>query len=175
MKARGFRLLLGGQFMNDKLHQAFQGMEWIVVTAIMLISISVTLNIVVAQTLASLSLASVILALYVALLAYALGGIALIFVSIRVLLPSLTSTFAIAVKVFQLRVVTDTPKTRSNIPRYPITLICRLYRPTTNRSSLPRIFTSHLPLVGKCIGIDGIERGDRDRTLTKRTMSGRTT
>ena len=30
---------------------------------------------------------------------------------------SLSSTFAIAVMVFQLRVVTGTPKTRSNVPR----------------------------------------------------------
>jgi hypothetical protein len=40
--------------------------------------------------------------------------------------------------------------------------------------SLVRIFSSHLPLEGKLIGVDGVERGRLDRTLTKRTMSGRT-
>ena len=49
----------------------------------------------------------------------------------------------------------------------------RRYSPTTNRSSLVRILSSHVPLEGKLMGIDGAERGRRDRTLTKRTMSGR--
>jgi hypothetical protein len=89
VKAGGSGLLLGGFYMNERLHEIFQGMEWIALTAVTLITISVVVNVVVAQSLASLSVASVILALYVALLAYALGGIVLIGVSIRVLRPSL--------------------------------------------------------------------------------------
>src|SRR3972149_2604717 len=55
-----------------------------------------------------------------------------------------------------------------------MTFMWRRYRPKTNRFSLARIFSSHLPLEGKLIGIDGPERGRRDKTLTKRTMAGRT-
>jgi hypothetical protein len=55
-----------------------------------------------------------------------------------------------------------------------MTFMWRRYRPKTNRFSLARIFISHLPLEGKLMGIDGAERERWDRTLTKRTMSGRT-
>ena len=48
-----------------------------------------------------------------------------------------------------------------------MTFMCRRYRPKTNRFSLARIFSSHLPVEGKLMGVDGAERGDRDRTLTK--------
>jgi hypothetical protein len=81
-------LLPGEQAMSNKPHEIFRGIKWIVVGAMTLISISILLNVVVAQTLASLSVASVILALYVAVLAYVVGGIALIVISMRVLLPS---------------------------------------------------------------------------------------
>jgi hypothetical protein len=54
-----------------------------------------------------------------------------------------------------------------------MTFMWRRYTPKTNRLSLARIFSSHLPLEGKRMGIDGAERGRVDRTLTKRTMSGR--
>ncbi len=55
-----------------------------------------------------------------------------------------------------------------------MTFMWHLYTPKTNRLSLARIFISHLPLEGKLMGVDGSERGGLDRTLTKRTMSGRT-
>ena len=74
--------------------------------------------------------------------------------------------------VFQLRVLTGTPKSRSNVPRQPMTFMWRRYRPTMNLLSLPRIFSNHLPLGGRFMGIDGMERGGLDKTLTKRTRSG---
>jgi hypothetical protein len=52
--------------------------------------------------------------------------------------------------------------------------IWRRYRPTTNRPSLARTFSNHLPLEGKLVGVDGGKRGLLDRTLTKRTISGLT-
>jgi hypothetical protein len=65
--------------MNTKRQASFQGMEWIVVSAAALISLSIVLNGMVAQTLESLSVATVILALYVAVMSYLLGGIAVVF------------------------------------------------------------------------------------------------
>ena len=49
-----------------------------------------------------------------------------------------------------------------------MTFMWRRYRPKTNRLSLARIFSSHVPLEGKRMGIDGADRGRWDRTLTKR-------
>jgi hypothetical protein len=46
--------------------------------------------------------------------------------------------------------------------------------PEDDRSSLARIFSSHLPPEGKLMGVDGVERGRLNRTLANRTMSGRT-
>ena len=45
---------------------------------------------------------------------------------------SLRSTLAIAAMVFQLRVVTETPYSRSSAPRNPMTFMWRLYIPMTN-------------------------------------------
>ena len=53
-----------------------------------------------------------------------------------------------------------------------MTFMWRRYKPKTNRLSLARIFSSHVPLEGSLMGSAGAERGRRDRTLTKRTMSG---
>jgi hypothetical protein len=47
------------------------------------------------------------------------------------------------------------------------------FTPTTNRFSRLRTFTSHLPLEGMLIGAEGVKRGARNRTLTKRIASGR--
>ena len=55
-----------------------------------------------------------------------------------------------------------------------MTFMWRRYTPKMNRLSLARIFSSHLPRAGKILGVDGAEWGVLDRTLTKRTMSGRT-
>jgi hypothetical protein len=55
-----------------------------------------------------------------------------------------------------------------------MTFMWRLYIPMTNRFRLARIFTSHWPLDGNCMGVDGVKRGRLDRTLTKRTTPGRT-
>src|SRR5437588_12204546 len=55
-----------------------------------------------------------------------------------------------------------------------MTFIWRLYIPMTNRFRRTRIFISHWPLDGNCMGVDGAKRGRWDSTLTKRTTSGRT-
>ena len=75
--------------------------------------------------------------------------------------------------VFQLRVVTGTPYRRSNVPSNPMTFMWRRYMPMTNRFCLARIFISHWPLDGNCMGVDGVKRGRWDSTLTKRTTSPR--
>src|SRR5712691_6155990 len=40
-----------------------------------------------------------------------------------------------------------------------MTFMWRRYTPKTNRLSLARIFSSHLPLEGKLLGVDGAEPG----------------
>lgn len=59
--------------------------EWIVTSATGLIFVSITLNVVVGQTLGSFSMGPVLLALYVAFWSYVLGSAALMFVSIWML------------------------------------------------------------------------------------------
>src|SRR5262245_25079535 len=74
--------------------------------------------------------------------------------------------------VFQLRVVTGTPKIFSSWPRKPIALISRRYSPRTNRSRQARIFKHH-PLPSGRLSGTGDKGGRRlARTLTNRTMSG---
>jgi hypothetical protein len=87
---------------------------------------------------------------------------------------SLRSTLTIAAMVFQLRVVSGTPYSRSSAPRNPMTFMWRLYMPMTNRFRLARIFINHWPLDGSLMGVDGVKRGRRDSTLTNRTTPGRT-
>ena len=55
-----------------------------------------------------------------------------------------------------------------------MTFMWRRYIPSTNRFRLERIFISHWPRDGNRIGVDGVKRGRRDRTLTKWTTSRRT-
>jgi hypothetical protein len=71
--------------------------------------------------------------------------------------------------VFQLRVVTGTPKTPSIIPKKPMVFMWRRYCPKTNRFSVARILNSHIPCPGKLMGIDGTSGGRFAMTLTKRT------
>jgi len=54
-----------------------------------------------------------------------------------------------------------------------MTFMWRRYTPMTNRLSIARIFSSHAPVEGTLMGSDGVARGGRVKTLTKRTMSGR--
>ena len=77
-------LCLKGEFMTNKTWQNFQGREWIVVSATTSLITGVALHVFVVQTLGSFSVASVILALYVAFWSYVLGSITLIFLSIWV-------------------------------------------------------------------------------------------
>ena len=74
-------------------YKPFQGMEWVMKSAIALITAGMVLNFVVGQTLGSLSMASVILALYVEFWAFVLGSIALVVVAmwmlVRIWKPSL--------------------------------------------------------------------------------------
>src|SRR5262245_54174176 len=68
---------------------------------------------------------------------------------------SLFSTFMIVANVFQLRVVTGTPKMLSIVPRYRMAFIWRRYIPKTNLLSVARIFNSQSPSGGRLRGKDG--------------------
>jgi hypothetical protein len=68
--------------MKNTMQTNFHGMGWMAASGTVLIGLSIGLNVLIAQTLGSWSVAAVILALYVACLAYVIGGIALAVVSI---------------------------------------------------------------------------------------------
>ena len=74
--------------------------------------------------------------------------------------------------VFQLRVVTETPRCFSSLFRYPIVRIARLYVPKANLPWTAIILTSQSLPGGRLRGRGGKTLGRLANTLTKRTMSG---
>jgi hypothetical protein len=95
--------------MNDT---ACRRMMWIVTSATASMGIGIGLNLVVGQTLGSFSVASVLLALYVAFWAFALGSVALIAVTIWVLLTRkpLLPTVPCAVTAFRMAMLRASPE-----------------------------------------------------------------
>jgi hypothetical protein len=62
-----------------------QGLQWIIVSGAVFIIIGIALNAIVGQTMGLLSVAFVLLALYVAFWAFAVGSLVLVLVSFRIL------------------------------------------------------------------------------------------
>lgn len=79
---------------------------------------------------------------------------------------------AIAVMVFQFRVVAKTPKTLSSWPRQRIAFISRRYRPRTNLSFTARIFKDHSLFEGRLKGVEGKGRPRFANMLTNQMIFG---
>src|ERR1700694_2808373 len=86
--------------------------------------------------------------------------------------PAFRKILAIAVIVFQLRVVTGTPKILSSWPRERSAFISRRYRPKTNRFFVPRIFKNHLPPEGRLRGVEDKGCPRFAKILTNQTIFG---